>query len=197
MSLHEAMATLQTPKWEEIPDLYLYMDQVTSVLGKHLAPFSLNDGEHPITSTMVNNYVKQRLIPPPEKKRYGREHLALLYICALLKQVLSLSELDTLLRLMHENADTKTVYQCFCAELERAAHAVFGKEAMHASSEQTQATLFRTAASAFAYQLYSREMLKQMAEETARKAKEEKNKESKEDKHSASDAQMQSTEIAE
>ena len=65
----------QLPSWESLPQLDLYMDQVMVLMERYLALFS--DGKDKlITPSMINNYVKLGLIPPPVKKKYSREHLA-------------------------------------------------------------------------------------------------------------------------
>ena len=67
---------------EEIPDIHLYMDQVTTFMEKRLKNTTRNPEEDKIlTKTMINNYAKNHLLPPPEKKKYTKEHmLVLLFI---------------------------------------------------------------------------------------------------------------------
>ncbi len=180
MTLCESMASLRCPRWEELPDLYLYMDQVISVLEKQLAPFQLTEGESPITSTMINNYVKQRLIPPPEKKRYGRGQLALLYICALLKPVLTLGELDAVLKAELEKGEIEVVYDRFCDALEGSLHAVFGCGEKIPMEEES--LLFAAGTAAFAYQLYARDILSTLTVKEEEKASEESKKKKKKTK---------------
>ena len=67
------------PRWDELPDIELYMDQVLSVLERKLKIFAEPE-EKIITSTMINNYVKQKVIKPPLNKRYDRYHLAYFYV---------------------------------------------------------------------------------------------------------------------
>ena len=78
------------PRYEELPHIALYKDQVVSVLNEAVSPFYPH-GETPVTATMVNNYVKMKLLSPPEKKKYSTEQIACLYVIFLLKQVLSIS----------------------------------------------------------------------------------------------------------
>ena len=76
--------TLHLPRYAELPDIELYMDQVLTYIDDRLQPLFPAD-EKLLTSSMVNNYVKQRLIPTPSHKRYGREHVALLiFICLMI-----------------------------------------------------------------------------------------------------------------
>ena len=71
---------------EEIPDLEIYMDQLTTYLDKRLG-FYNREGESPfVTRSMVNNYSKAKLLPPPAAKRYSRVHVMLLSLVCQLKR---------------------------------------------------------------------------------------------------------------
>ncbi|MBQ1211654.1 MAG: DUF1836 domain-containing protein [Clostridia bacterium] len=85
--------------WDRLPELKLYMDQVLTLLEKELAVAS-EDGDNPVTSSMINNYVKDGVLPRPEKKKYGREHLAYLYIICMLKSQLPLPQIARLLEML-------------------------------------------------------------------------------------------------
>ncbi|MGR3741177.1 DUF1836 domain-containing protein [Companilactobacillus sp. DQM5] len=74
------------PKWSELPDLELYMDQVTLEIEKNVS-FIL---EKPITKSMINSYVKMQVIDKPEKKKYSKKHLASIIVVSIMKQVFSL-----------------------------------------------------------------------------------------------------------
>ncbi len=111
------------PRWAKLPDIELYMDQIVSQLCKYLAPININEGDAPITASMVNNYVKQQLLPPPVKKKYSRIHLAHLVVICLLKQVLSIQDVKTLIDDMFENLsedEIERVYDDFCLAQENA-----------------------------------------------------------------------------
>ena len=64
------------PRWNELPEIDLYLDQVVNYLEKYLGILSSNDDDKIITKTMINNYVKQGIMPAPEKKKYGKTHIA-------------------------------------------------------------------------------------------------------------------------
>ena len=94
------LAAQRLPRWDELPDIDLYLDQVLTLLDKYLGPFLPENGGHALTASMINNYVKLRIVPAPVKKRYGRVQLAYLLVIGLLKQVLyefPLKELDLFL----------------------------------------------------------------------------------------------------
>ena len=91
-------ASAYTPmEWDRLPELELYMDQVITFLNKQLELFTM-DGERLLTPSMINNYVKDGVLPRPVQKKYGREHLAMLMIIYMLKPVLSLPEIDATLQ---------------------------------------------------------------------------------------------------
>ncbi len=101
------------PRWDELPAVALYMDQVLIILQDAVAPL-LKPGEMAATATMINNYVKIKLIAPSEKKKYSKEHIARLIMITLLKRVLTMSELDVLMQFKN----TEELYSKFCKSLE-------------------------------------------------------------------------------
>lgn len=69
------------PAWDELPDFELYMDQVLSLTGRYLEGMP-NSEDSKLTASMINNYVKVKIIPAPQGKRYSRRHVAyLLLLC--------------------------------------------------------------------------------------------------------------------
>ena len=91
----EGLQAPQLPGWEALPQLELYMDQVIVLMEQYLSVFS--DGKDKlITPSMINNYVKLGLIPPPVKKKYSREHLARLITICMLKQIMPIPILSYL-----------------------------------------------------------------------------------------------------
>lgn len=124
--IFDEMCSFHCPRWYELPEISLYMDQVLSLIEKALAIF-VNESEGKIaTSTMINNYVKHKVVPPPTKKRYNREHLAYLIIVSLSKRVLSMSEICDLLALLLNQYSIDKVYNIFGDELEYALKSTFG-----------------------------------------------------------------------
>lgn len=123
------LAEIRLPRWEELPSLNLYMDQVVAYINDTLA-FLLADPngqsqkgkkeDRMLTSAMINNYVKQHFIPKPEKKRYHREHIACLMVYALFKQVLPLTDIQkgVYLQLELSDHDFQKAYDRFCEQIE-------------------------------------------------------------------------------
>lgn len=82
---------------EDIPSIELYMDQVTTFMDKYLSGYKRSEEDKTLTKTMINNYTKNNLLPPPDKKRYGKEHMILLIYIYYLKNVMPISDIQTIL----------------------------------------------------------------------------------------------------
>ena len=82
---------------EEIPSIRLYMDQVTTFIEERLAPLKRRPQDKLLTKTMINNYAKAQLFPPPVKKLYTKNHVMLFIIIYHLKGVLALGDIEILL----------------------------------------------------------------------------------------------------
>ncbi len=116
----DIMADITLPRWEQLPDIDLYMVQVLQLMEKYLNPlFSFKD-EKILTKSMINNYVKLQLIPPPVKKQYTKRHVAYLMAITILKQILPISDLKIGLVKSIETHGEKKAYNTFVESLERA-----------------------------------------------------------------------------
>ena len=85
-------------KTEKIPEVDLYMDQVTSFMEEHLKKTKRSPEDKALTKTMINNYAKNDLLPPPVRKKYSREHMLLLIFIYYFKGILSISDIQTVLK---------------------------------------------------------------------------------------------------
>ena len=105
--------------WDGFPDIGLYMDQVISYVSRQLITY---DGGETLTPAMVNNYIKDGLLPRADGKKYARTHLAYLTAICALKQVLSVRDASRLIGagVAFPEKDTKGLYEYFCRELDRA-----------------------------------------------------------------------------
>ena len=90
-------------KPEDIPNIDLYMDQITTFMDKQLEGCKRHPEDKILTKTMINNYAKNNLLPPPVKKKYSKEHLLMLTFIYYLKNILSINDIQTLLRPLSEN----------------------------------------------------------------------------------------------
>lgn len=82
---------------DDIPNIDLYMDQVTTYLNDKFAATKRHDDDKLMTKTMINNYAKSRLLPSPEKKKYSKDHIMVLIMIFFFKNVLSINDVTKLL----------------------------------------------------------------------------------------------------
>ena len=83
-------------KPEQIPDIDLYMDQVTTFMEEHLRNTRRYPADKVLTKTMINNYAKNNLLPPPVKKKYSKDHMLLLIFIYYFKSLLAFNDIETL-----------------------------------------------------------------------------------------------------
>ena len=98
--LSELLAELQRIDYvrpEDIPNIDLYMDQITTFMDSQLEASKRHADDKILTKTMINNYAKNNLLPPPEKKKYTKEHVLTLIFIYYFKNILSISDIQTLL----------------------------------------------------------------------------------------------------
>lgn len=96
--------------WDRLPEIYLYMDQVLTYMNKQLEPLARTEDANLLTSSMINNYVKDGVLPRPEQKKYSREHLAMLTVICMLKPVLAIPDIDMLLKGLLEDNSSANMY---------------------------------------------------------------------------------------
>lgn len=82
---------------KDIPNIDLYMDQVTTFMDNALSSNKRNDDEKLLTKTMINNYAKNSLLPSPNKKKYNKDHIIILILIYYLKNVLSINDIKKIL----------------------------------------------------------------------------------------------------
>lgn len=142
----EEILNFHIPRYNELPTVLLYKDQVILYIEDVLKVININSKESLLTPTMVNNYVKQKVVSPPKNKRYSEKHLAYLIVVCILKQVCSLTELCELIKIQIETCPIEHAYDYFCVELENALKCVFTKENIMGSSTDKNDTLERKVA---------------------------------------------------
>lgn len=95
---------LDIVKSEDIPDILLYMDQMTGLIDEKLRSFKREEEDKLLTKTMINNYTKNKLLPPSDKKKYTKNHVMLLVLIYFYKNVLSFADIKRLCNLsIYEN----------------------------------------------------------------------------------------------
>lgn len=87
---------------DELPNIDLYMDQVTTFMDRHLASSKRYEEDKLLTKTMINNYTKNELLPSPNKKKYSKDHMYLLILIYYLKSVLSITDIQSILKPLNE-----------------------------------------------------------------------------------------------
>lgn len=102
-SIIESLDRIQYVKSEDIPNIDLYMDQVTTFMESKLKnTLRCPEADKILTKTMINNYAKNDLLPPPVKKKYSKEHVLMLIFIYYYKSILSINDIQTLLKPISE-----------------------------------------------------------------------------------------------
>ena len=97
-TLRDDIRSWEPVRWEGMPDIDLYMDQVVTYLRRQLALFQDENEASLVTRSIINNYVKDGIVPRPVNKRYAREQLSALIMACVLKRVLPMQQVKQLLR---------------------------------------------------------------------------------------------------
>jgi len=113
-------------EWEQIPDLGLYMDQVVTFITRMYEPLYGEDIHGYLSSSMINNYVKSKLIPRPKGKKYSREQIALLTMIVALKQTSSMEDIRRMLALK-EGETAEALYAGFTHRFSAAIQSMGGE----------------------------------------------------------------------
>lgn len=168
MKTKKGLAKFHCPRWSELPEMDLYMDQVVTLLNTYLDSFCTYGQGKLITSTMINNYVKHGIVTAPVKKKYTKRHLAYLVVVCILKTVYSMDEISQLIKVQENEYPQKQAYDYFCAELESCLACIFAhKKILHIPSDDDGnefVDLIRNTIQSVAYTAYVRQMLNEHAE---------------------------------
>ena len=120
-SIMESLSHIDHIRAEEIPNINLYMDQVTTFMDEQLASTKRYDDDKILTKTMINNYTKNHLLPPPVKKKYSKEHVLILIFIYYFKSILSIKDIETVLKPLTEkyfsgetSLDLSSIYEEIC-----------------------------------------------------------------------------------
>lgn len=120
-SIAASIRDFKLPDYHDIPDVGLYLEQVSRYISDDLSPLEIS-----ITNSMISNYVKKGLIANPVKKLYGREQIAYLMFIAIAKTVLSLEDISLLISLQKKSYPPEVAYGYLCREFENVLFFVFG-----------------------------------------------------------------------
>lgn len=111
--LRNRLMEFTAPRYETIPNFDLYMDQVILYINKSLAPLNFNAKEKILTRSMINNYVKNSIVKPPEKKKYKSYHIVYLMVVCILKRCYSLKEIQNLISIYSNIEDSNSFNRDF------------------------------------------------------------------------------------
>ena len=161
--MKQRLLSYHCPRWRELPDVELYVDQVVSYVERHTSLLDIASEGKLITSSMINNYVKMKLIPPPVKRKYRPGHLARLIVICSLKRDFSISELRDMTELTLRRFDRHAAYDFFCDELERSLARVFQQQVAPPAPELAETQEYQTiqaVMTAFANKIYAQCVIK-------------------------------------
>ena len=118
------LLTFHFPRWDELPNFDIYMDQVVFYINDHLGVLNIAETDKEITASMVNNYVKNSIVKAPIRKHYKNYHLAFLIIVTILKRAYSLNEISKMINIqrMMKNNDLQLAYDTFATYFETVLH---------------------------------------------------------------------------
>lgn len=108
----EQLTSIELIKSSQIPDIDLYMDQITTLFEEKLKTYKKDENDKLLTKTMINNYTKDGLIPPPVKKKYSKNQIILLIMIYYLKNIISINNIKTILNNIDEN-NIEKIYNDF------------------------------------------------------------------------------------
>lgn len=137
------------PRYHEIPDLGLHLEQVTRYVNRYVAS--------PVTGSMVSNYVKQKIIPGPIKKSYSRDTVAYLIFVAYVKNVMTMEDIRLMMGVQKSSYSIEVAYNYFCDEFENLLQYVCGLKDAPDFIGRTQTApkeLLRTALLSITYKVY-------------------------------------------
>ncbi|MDD2220877.1 MAG: DUF1836 domain-containing protein [Clostridia bacterium] len=159
----EDVLSFRLPRYAELPEMDLYMEQVINTVDRRLWLFSENQEGKFATASMVNNYVKSKLISAPVKKRYNREQLARLLMIFILKRIFSISEIYAFLQHLDSKNDFIFCYNSFCLLLENTMRKVFTGDCNEdtGADEVVETTIWALAAKFYAQYLLEEKRKKQ------------------------------------
>lgn len=149
-SILASISRIDYVKSSDIPNIDLYMDQVTTFMDEHLSKGKRFSDDKILTKTMINNYTKNQLLPPPNKKKYSKDHMLLLVFIYYFKNILSINDIRSIFQPLTEMFANNEEYDKNNINLETIYTEVFGHEKEQAELlTKDLIRKFKTAESAF------------------------------------------------
>ena len=159
-----SIESLHIPRWEELPNIDLFLEQVVTLINNTLAPyifFGTDDKEdcELLTKTMINNYVKHEIIEAPIKKQYSKSQVAKLFAICVLKQVYSMQDIKKLIK-MALKSEIHISYNKFCELFEEALDCAYNKkDFIDKTSTNEYQYLLKTVLLSCSYKIYSKNIV--------------------------------------
>ena len=148
------------PRWKELPNVDLYLDQVVTLINSTLSPYIYMNNDYKkennqlLTKTMINNYVKNNLIEAPTKKLYSKIQLAKLFVICVLKQVYSMQDIQILINLSLSYASIEISYDRFCDLFEEALLCTFNRKDFIKENNSEAMYLLKSVPLSCSYKIY-------------------------------------------
>ena len=120
--LAQEMSAFCLPRYTQLPDMGLYLEQTVQYINQCLKPLGCMD----VTGSMVRNYVKMDLLENPVKKRYYANQIAHIICVTMLKHVMELEHIGRFFAMQRKVYTDQVAYDYFCTELENVLFHRFG-----------------------------------------------------------------------
>ena len=148
---------LTLPRWDALPEIDLYLEQIITLLDKWLGESLCEPDKSVLTKTMINNYVKHKIITPPINKKYDKITVASLFVIAIYKPLCTMEEIKKLIDLAIKVNEPSISYDQFCNVVEESVEAVFSGKGFEGRGELTDAQyILRVVSRGFACQFFLR-----------------------------------------
>jgi len=168
IELIERLSVERPVKWDDLPDIELYRDQVLSYMKRQ---HSLQPEDAQLTGAMINNYIKSGLLPRANGKKYTKDHLVYLTAICSLKQVLSVGETDELLKLQPNISDARGFYEDYLTLMEQAFQNTAEQLDKENSKNELAAVALKLAISSYSQKLACEKILDMLKEKEPPKGK--------------------------
>jgi hypothetical protein len=163
--LKEKLSKERPASWENLPDIELYKDQVVGYMQRQ---HTLEPEDAQLTGAMINNYIKSGLLPRASGKKYTKDHLAYLTAICALKQVLSVSETDLLMKAQPEGKDAERFYQEFINQLDQSLQQTAELLSQDMGKKEIAELAFQLAVTSYVQKLTCKKILELISDDHAK-----------------------------
>ena len=155
MATAKSLEQFKLPRWNDLPSMDLYLEQILELLEEWLGDYLSVNGKKVMTKTMINNYVKLQYLKAPVNKKYDRLTVACLFVIAVLKPIYTIEEISRFINLALSFNSPDKVFDHFCDTTEAAINHAFNRTSMPKTRKDGDPRdLFWNICNSFACQLY-------------------------------------------